>query len=211
MKQSAPVMVNIRVKRVCEARLMNIPERIDYYANAMQSVTLFPKIHLELCDMECKNNNLIIESSVVLKTKHISFGCDRDITKCKKSLTLPAMTGTAATQTTSTATSDNMIDLLAKNMEWTKDLLYDEGPDSIYHFDGQTGASVPSALLSHHDFALHPFSISTIFRHHNNDGSGGDKHTKEHIVCSADDHSKYTIFFFFFAGLTLFKTGDLNQ
>lgn len=30
MKQSAPVMVNIRVRRVCEARLMGIPERIDY-------------------------------------------------------------------------------------------------------------------------------------------------------------------------------------
>lgn len=30
MKQSAPVMVNIRVRRVCEARLMSIPERIDY-------------------------------------------------------------------------------------------------------------------------------------------------------------------------------------
>lgn len=179
MKQSAPVMVNIRVKRVCEARLVNIPERIGYYASSMESVSLFPKIHLELCDMECKNNNLVIESSVVLKTKHISFGCDRDITKCQKSL---------ATKTTTTSSTD-MIDLLPKNMEWTKDLLYDEGPDSIYHFDGQTGASVPSILLSHHDFALHPFSISTIFRHHNN--IGGDKHTKEHIVCSADDHSEY--------------------
>lgn len=30
MKQSAPVMVNIRVRRVCEAHVMGIPERIDY-------------------------------------------------------------------------------------------------------------------------------------------------------------------------------------
>lgn len=30
MKQSAPVMVNIRVRRVCEAHVAGIPERIDY-------------------------------------------------------------------------------------------------------------------------------------------------------------------------------------
>lgn len=30
MKPSAPVMVNIKVNRVCEARLVGVPERIDY-------------------------------------------------------------------------------------------------------------------------------------------------------------------------------------
>lgn len=30
MKASAPVMVNIKVNRVCEARLTGVPERIDY-------------------------------------------------------------------------------------------------------------------------------------------------------------------------------------
>ncbi|KAJ6641242.1 Calsyntenin-1 [Pseudolycoriella hygida] len=165
MKQSAPVMVNIRVRRVCEARLMGIPERIDYTANSMESVSLFPKIHLELCDMQCKDDDLVIESSVALKTKHISFGCDRDSSHCMRS---------------------DLIDLLPKNVEWTKDLVYDEGAESVFHFDGTSGASVPSTLVAHHDFALHPFSIMTMFRHHS--VLTNDKHTKEHIVCSADDH-----------------------
>lgn len=101
------------------------------------------------------------------QTKHISFGCDRDATRC--------------------AHSADAIDLLPKDTEWTKDLVYDEGPDSVFHFDGNVGAAVPSTLLSHHDFALRPFSVVTQFRHHSQTGS--DKHTKEHIVCSADDHS----------------------
>lgn len=33
----------------------------------MESVSLFPKIHLELCDMQCKDDDLVIESSVTLK------------------------------------------------------------------------------------------------------------------------------------------------
>lgn len=109
-----------------------------------------------------------------MQTKHISFGCDRDASHCVQS---------------------DLIDLLPKDTEWTKDLVYDEGPDSVFHFDGTSGASVPTGLLSHHDFALHSFSIATMFRHHNMPSS--DKHTKEHIVCSADDHSKLNGFNFF--------------
>lgn len=33
----------------------------------MESVSLFPKIHLELCDMQCKEDDLVIESTVSLK------------------------------------------------------------------------------------------------------------------------------------------------
>lgn len=35
----------------------------------MESVSLFPKIHLELCDMQCKDNDLVIETSVTLKVR----------------------------------------------------------------------------------------------------------------------------------------------
>lgn len=73
MKQSAPVMVNIRVRRVCEARLMSIPERIDYTANSLESVSLFPKIRLELCDMQCKGDDLVIEASVTLKVRNVEY------------------------------------------------------------------------------------------------------------------------------------------
>lgn len=113
----------------------------------------------------------MIQSTVTLKTKHISFGCDRDANKCLQ--------------------QHNLIDLLPRYSPWTKDLVYDEGgSDAVFHFDGNSGATVPSTLISHHDFAINPFSISTIFRHHNLLTS--DKHTKEHIICSADDHSEYS-------------------
>lgn len=37
----------------------------------MESVSLFPKIHLELCDMQCKDDDLVIESSVTLKVSFL--------------------------------------------------------------------------------------------------------------------------------------------
>lgn len=165
MKQSAPVMVNVKVRRVCEMRIVGIPERIDYPAHSSESTYLFPKLHLELCDMDCHNKNMVIESSVSLKTKHISFGCDRDASKCAQ---------------------DDVIDLLPKETEWTKNLIFDEGPESIFHFDGTSGAIVPKSVVPHPDFASQSFSISTMFRHRSRQTT--DKHIKEHIICSADDH-----------------------
>lgn len=130
---------------------------------------------MELCDFKCLVDDLNIQTTVTLKTKHISFGCDRDASKCLQ--------------------QHNLIDLLPRFSQWTKDLVYDEGGiDAIFHFDGNSGATVPSSLISHHDFASHPFSINTIFRHHNL--LTNDKHTKEHIICSADDHSKLMTFRF---------------
>lgn len=104
-----------------------------------------------------------------MQTKHISFGCDRDVSNCSGSSILR--------------------NLLPRDADWTKELKYDEGAEPIFHFDGSSGVVVPNFLVSvgHHDFSLHPFSIVTVFRH----GSQNiiqDKHVKEHIICSADDH-----------------------
>lgn len=66
------------------------------------------------------------------------------------------------------------------------------GAESVFHFDGTGGAIVPNSLIRTQEFASFPFSISTMFRHKSSPSS--DKHTKEHIICSADDHSKYNIF-----------------
>lgn len=166
-KQSAPIMVNIHVRHICEARINNVPDHINYTSSTVTGIDLFPKINLELCQMRCIDTNMFIQSTVTLKTKHISFGCDRDADKCFQ--------------------QHNVVDLLPKFSQWTKDLTYDEGgSDAVFHFDGNSGAIVPSNTISHHDFALHPFSISTIFRHHS--GISNDKHIKEHIICSADDH-----------------------
>uniref|UniRef100_U5EYG9 Putative calsyntenin n=1 Tax=Corethrella appendiculata TaxID=1370023 RepID=U5EYG9_9DIPT len=176
MKQSAPVMVNIRVRRVCEAHVMGVPERIDYVSNSLESVSLFPKLRLELCDMQCKGEDMVIQSSVSLKTKHISFGCDRDSAQCLKKIN----------QDQQEQQQPDIIDLLQKNTDWTKDLIYDEGVESIFHFDGTSGAMIPKNIVNSQDFAAHQFSIMTMFRHHSI--TTNDKHTKEHIICSADDH-----------------------
>lgn len=80
-----------------------------------------------------------------------------------------------------------VVDLLPRNAEWTRDLSYDEGSEPIFHFDGFSGVIIPDKLLAYHDFSQKPFSIITIFRHFSG-SSGENKHIKEHIVCSADDH-----------------------
>lgn len=172
MKQSAPVMVTIRVRRICEARITGVPERLDYTANSMEKVYLFPKLHLELCDMKCKGESMLISTSVSLKTKHISFGCDRDASKCQA--------------------KNSMVELLTKGTEWTKDLNFDEGAESIFHFDGSNGAVIPKTVVDVDGLATHPFTLQTMFRHHSI--INNDKLTKEHIICSADDHSKTFLF-----------------
>ncbi len=56
-----------------------------------------------------------------------------------------------------------------------------------YHsrFDGKTGVDVA-------DFAPgDKFTFSTWLKH--TESNEEDKHRKEHIICRADDHSKYTI------------------
>ncbi|XP_017853681.1 calsyntenin-1 isoform X2 [Drosophila busckii] len=166
MMESAPIMVTIKVRRVCEAKFLGIPERIDYMSENTESLQLFPNARLDLCNILCSADDLNIHASITLKTKHISFGCDRDISNCSASSTL--------------------INILPRAADWTKELSYDEGAEPIFHFDGSTGVVVPSSVIGRHDFAARPFSVVTIFRHGGQ--SATNKHVKEHIVCSADDH-----------------------
>uniref|UniRef100_A0A1B0C0A2 Cadherin domain-containing protein n=1 Tax=Glossina palpalis gambiensis TaxID=67801 RepID=A0A1B0C0A2_9MUSC len=167
MKQSKPIMVSIKVRRMCEARFLGIPERIDYTASSTESLFLFPNARLELCGMLCEKPNLNV--NIVLKTKHISFGCDRDISNCSR--------------------HSDLIDLLPRSTDWTSDLSYDEGPEPIFHFDGISGVRVPNKILSYQDFSQGPFSIVTIFRHFVETGpTASNRHIKEHIICNADDH-----------------------
>jgi hypothetical protein len=168
MKQSAPVMVNIRVRRICEAKMSGMPERLDYTSNSMEKVFLFPKLHLELCDMKCKGEDMLISSTVTLKTKHMAFGCDRDMSKC--------------------GAKNSMTELLKKGTEWTKELITEEGIENIFHFDGTNGAIIPKHILDVDSLSSHAFTLSTMFRHHSI--VNNDKLTKEHVICSADSHSK---------------------
>lgn len=70
------------------------------------------------------------------------------------------------------------------------------GAESIFHFDGTSGAVIPNSIVKTQEFAAFPFSISTMFRHHSS--AATDKHTKEHIICNADDHSKLLHIFIIF-------------
>ncbi|KAL9873253.1 LOW QUALITY PROTEIN: calsyntenin 1 [Glossina fuscipes fuscipes] len=95
MKQSKPIMVSVKVRSMGEARFLGIPECIDYTASSTESLFLFPS--LELCGMVCDKPNLSI--NIVLKTKHISFCCDLDISICSR--------------------LSDLIDLLPRSTDWT--------------------------------------------------------------------------------------------
>jgi hypothetical protein len=74
--------------------------------------------------------------------------------------------------------------------EWTKSLPTDEGreSDQIFEFDGASSAvAIPSDVLDHS--LASTFTIATWMKHKQHPDQ--DKHVKEHIICSADDHSKY--------------------
>lgn len=139
----------------------------------MESITLFPKLHLEICDeIACDSDEddmMTVETEVALKTKHIGFGCDvNDVDE-----------------------DTDMVDLLPKNAPWTEDVKYDEGNEKVFHFDGNHGVVLPKNLLppKMENFFEHSFAIYTMFRHKGHtEIDTEDKHRKEHILCAADDH-----------------------
>lgn len=86
--------------------------------------------------------------------------------------------------------SSESVDLLPTGLEWTKTLTTDEGheSDQMFEFDGSTSTvSVPNDVLDHG--LARTFTLSTWLKHKAHPDQ--DKHTKEHILCSADDHSNY--------------------
>lgn len=174
MRQSLPVMVTIKVNRVCRLGWRGLPERVDY-APTTGKQELFPAAALELCDVPC--NVREIRARVDLATRHIGKGCDRD-------------TYSVESQRKLCGASPNAIDLLPSpglGAEWTKPLISDEGheSDQMFEFDGSSVAvSVPNSVLDHN---LPPtFTFATWMRHGAH--AGQDKHAKEHLLCSADDH-----------------------
>ncbi|KAF4533082.1 hypothetical protein B566_EDAN017269 [Ephemera danica] len=174
MKQSVPVMVTIKVNRVCKLGWKGVPERIDY-APGTGREELFPEAELDLCDVPCTVRG--VEARVTLQTSHIGKGCDRD-------------TYSVQSQRKLCGASAESVDLLPNpglGAEWTRSLPSDEGheSDQIFEFDGSsTAAVVPSTVL---DEALsHTFTVATWMKHKQNQDQ--DRRAKEHILCSADDH-----------------------
>lgn len=75
--------------------------------------------------------------------------------------------------------------------EWAEGLNRDQGQSSdssMAKFDGEKGVNVPESLIASDAFPTHKFTIATWMRHRHNKAL--DKHTKEHIICKADDHRK---------------------
>ncbi|CAG9820749.1 unnamed protein product, partial [Phaedon cochleariae] len=174
MRQSFPALVTIKVNRVCRLGWRGLPERVDY-APMTGKQELFPSASLELCDVPCNVREL--RTRVDLATRHIGKGCDRD-------------TYSVQSQRKLCGASPSAIDLLPSpgvGAEWTKPLISDEGheSDQMFEFDGSsTAVSIPTSILDHN--LPSTFTIATWMRHGQHPNQ--DKHLKEHILCTADDH-----------------------
>ena len=75
MKRSQPVMVTIKVNRVCHLGWKGIPKEVNYAPGSGRQ-ELFPSSSLELCSVPCGVEK--IQSRISLITNHIGKGCDRD-------------------------------------------------------------------------------------------------------------------------------------
>lgn len=73
--------------------------------------------------------------------------------------------------------------------QWVFIILIGHESDQMFEFDGSsTAVSIPNSVLDHNLPAT--FTIATWMRH--GEHNSQDKHVKEHILCSADDHSKFS-------------------
>jgi len=95
--------------------------------------------------------------------------------------------------------SEESVELLPANhvpLSAGNAIKHDEGreSDQMYEFDGSsTAVAIPNDVLDHGLSSA--FTISTWMKH--KPMPHQDKHVKEHILCSADDHSMlFNIFLF---------------
>ncbi|KAL1123236.1 hypothetical protein AAG570_002323 [Ranatra chinensis] len=163
MRQSQPVMVTVKVNRICKLGWKGIAERVDYAPGSGRE-DIFPAAQLRLCEIPCSVRS--VQAKLSLATKHIDKGCDRD-----------------------TYSVQSQRKLCGKyNIGGVKGgVSTDDGreSDQIFEFDGVSSAiTVPSEVLDH---GLAPvFTIATWLKHKHHPDM--DRHAKEHILCSADDH-----------------------
>ncbi|XP_029651355.1 calsyntenin-1 [Octopus sinensis] len=177
-KRSKPVLVNILVKKKCEVGWKGIQQHLEYMPNSGRQ-KISEHAHLDLCDKPCQVEKVSIR--MVLTTKHIGKGCDRD-------------TYSISSQRKLCGANGDSVDLLPSPSvaTWTSSLPTDDGKESdqIFAFDGQTNAvEVPDGHLNH-SLTSH-FTISTwMKREHNSKRFGGqsspNKARKEHILCMSD-------------------------
>uniref|UniRef100_A0A0L8HL00 Calsyntenin C-terminal domain-containing protein n=1 Tax=Octopus bimaculoides TaxID=37653 RepID=A0A0L8HL00_OCTBM len=182
-KRSKQVLVNILVKKKCEVGWKGIQQHLEYMPNSGRQ-KISEHAHLDLCDKPCQVEKVSIR--MVLTTKHIGKGCDRD-------------TYSISSQRKLCGANGDSVDLLPSPSvaTWTSSLPTDDGKESdqIFAFDGQTNAvEVPDGHLNH-SLTSH-FTISTwMKREHNSKRFGGqsspNKARKEHILCMSDGERKW--------------------
>ncbi|EFX87809.1 hypothetical protein DAPPUDRAFT_306487 [Daphnia pulex] len=173
MKRSEPVLVSVKVNRVCRLGWTGISERVEYVPGSGRQ-DLFPEALINLCDFPCQPES--IQARLTLASSHLGKNCDRD-------------TYTIQNQRKLCGANSRAIDLLpppGPGAEWTRDLPVDQGreADQVFVFDGATGVTVPPEVMSHN--LTRNFTMSVWLKHDHH--AGQDKHVKEHILCNADDH-----------------------
>ncbi|RXG68551.1 Calsyntenin-1, partial [Armadillidium vulgare] len=153
MKRSQPVMVTVKVNRVCHLGWKGIPKQVEYSPGSGRQ-ELFPSASLELCSVPCSVER--VQSRIGLVTNHIGKGCDRD------TYSVPA-------QRKMCGASDSSIELLPSpgpGKEWTSPLHSDEGHegDLIFQFEGDnSGIRIPDEVMSHN--LTNTFTISSWMKH----------------------------------------------
>lgn len=173
MKRSDPVLVSVKVNRVCRLGWTGVTDRVEYVPGAGRQ-DLFPEAHINLCDFPCQPES--IQARITLASSHLGRNCDRD-------------TYTVQNQRKLCGANSAAIDLLpppGPGAEWTKDLPIDQGreADQVYVFDGSTGVKIPSEVMPHN--LTQNFTLSYWMKHEHH--AGQSKHVKEHLLCNADDH-----------------------
>jgi len=172
-RSSNKVMVNIKVKEACKPGRNGISDRIEY-APGMKQKLLGEQASLKLCDPACSEAQ--VSARIVLTTKHIGKGCDRD-------------TYSIQSQRKLCGASSGSIDLLPSPSlsALTKALPTDDGKeaDQIFAFDGERNAiEIPSTKLNH-TLDSH-FTISTWMKHEQDPEDETKNGAKEHILCNTD-------------------------
>ena len=133
---------------------------------------VFPQAKFQVCPGQCKPAR--IETTLTLQTEDKGVGCDRD-------------TYTLHSQKKICGASRDTIDLLPAGQPWADKMKYeqDDKDGAVYKFDGRSGVTIPHDIIPA-DFGKE-FTVSTWMRH---EAKNLEKHSKEHILCMADDHRK---------------------
>jgi hypothetical protein len=172
------------------------------YRSGEGSKAIYPDADLSLCSVPCEVDRM--ETKLSLSTGHIGKGCDRDTYSVENQRRICG----------SDAESSDLLPQAKTGQEWTVNLPTDDGQDqvskqyileneklfsiilldssyqAVFAFNGlDNGVTVPDDVLSH-NFSSE-FTISFWMKH--KPSPDFDNHHKEHILCSADDHSEFEL------------------